>query len=142
MLLWLWCYHAYVDTMLTIENGDSYVFDLFLLMKCDVIHGYHFYDVISWIIICNVYLWWIKIITWNEIMRMIWINWWSGGNACYECVFSEILTHRAYGLSDRRVPNMMCGLVLTYARNLIDQTGNMMTHSNNLNSNRVRLDRV
>ena len=26
---------------------DSYVFDLLALMKCDVVHGHHFYDMIS-----------------------------------------------------------------------------------------------
>ena len=36
----------------------------------------------------------------------------------------------------------MCGLAHTYARNLIDQTDDMMTHSDNIDSRREQFDRV
>ena len=68
---------------------------------------------------------------------MMWINWWSSGNACDKCVFCKILTHRTQGLSDSQLLNMMYGLVLTYERNLIDQTYDMMTHSDNFDSDKI-----
>ena len=40
----------------------------------------------------------------------------------------ETLTHKEQWLSDIQILNMMCGLVLTYARNLIDQIDDTMAH--------------
>ena len=42
-----------------------------------------------------------------------------------------------HGLSDIWVLNIMCGLVLTYGRNLIDQIDDMTTHSDNLDSSKI-----
>ena len=60
----------------------------------------------------------------------------------WTCILFEILTHRAQGLSDSQLLNMMCGLAHTYAQKLIDQTDDTMTHSDNLDSSREQFDRV
>ena len=48
----------------------------------------------------------------------------------------------AQGLSDSQLLIMMCELPQTYARNLIDQTDDTMTHSDNLDSSREQFDTI
>ena len=51
--------------------------------------------------------------------------------------FEKMLTHMEHGLSYSWVLTIMCGLVLTYGRNLIDQTDDTMTHFDNLDSCKI-----
>ena len=83
MLLCLWCHHDYYVTMfmrlqcvdyhwITVFYDDSICWNVFIYQMWNIWCGTWIpcYNVINWIIICHVNLWWIKLL--HEIMmRMI-----------------------------------------------------------------------